>query len=110
MTFGSQTVTLVDLTFGDPDKFGVKEKIPASTDVAGCLFRPLSGEEIVSDTDVIITPYKCTAPPVDAALAADATWELVYSGQTFRITSVEPKPDFSGAIDHVTIICERHIA
>lgn len=106
MRLGSQTVTFVTVTPGTEGRF---ERAPVRTrvNVRGCLFRPLVGSEAVTETDIITRPWECVAPPVAAAVNADATGELEYGGQTYQITSVEPHPDFMRPVHHVTVTAQR---
>lgn len=108
-SFGSQTVTFVTITQGTEGRFE-HQPVPTDVDVDGCLFRPLPGSETVTETDIIRRPWKCTAPPVAAAVNAIATGQLRYGGDTYQITSVEPFPDDFGLVHHVTVIAERQIA
>lgn len=109
MTFGSQTVTFVTVAQGAEGRFE-REKDRTRVDVEGCLFISLPGQETVTETDVIIEWRECTAPPVPAAVNADATGEMEYGGKTYQITSVEPNPDFSGGFHNVTVTGMREIS
>jgi hypothetical protein len=106
VSIGSQTVTFVTISQGTEGRFE-HEPVRTPVDVPGCLFRPLVGSESVTETDIITRPWECIAPPVAAAVNADATGELEYNDQTYKITSVEPHPDFSRPVHHVTVTAER---
>ncbi|BBU22158.1 hypothetical protein AWC32_21580 [Mycobacterium xenopi] len=110
MSFGGQTVTFVTLTdSGNPNRLGMKPQTSTEVPVAGCLFRPLSVKEVVGvNTDIATEIWKCTAPPVPAALAAKASGQLQVDGETYEIMGdPKPHPDLSGAIHHVTIMCQK---
>ena len=108
MAFGGQVVTFVTNTLGAEGRFE-REVTPTSTDVPGCRFRPLGTSEIVAETDLATEVWKCTAPPVAAALNATATSQLVYGGKTYNVTGVEPFTDMAGRPFKVTVIAERYI-
>ncbi|WP_099024319.1 hypothetical protein [Mycolicibacterium palauense] len=77
MEFGDQTVGFVIVTLGEPDPNGVRPPSREQVNVGGCRFRPLRTDETGG---VLTKSWKCTAPPVDAVLAAAAIDELVYDG------------------------------
>jgi hypothetical protein len=108
MSFGGQTVTFVTVTQGAEGRFE-REPVRTPVDVPGCRFRPLGTSEIVTATDLATEVWKCTAPPVDAVLAATASSELVYGGKTYHVTGVEPFTDLAGRPFKVTVIAERYI-
>lgn len=108
MNLGSQTLTLRSVVLGAPGRQGIRAKTYVSTNVSGCLFRPLkSTEPTGGNTDVITQVFKATVPPVPVALAADETYELTYAGADYVITEVKHHPDLSGAIHHVTLLCRK---
>jgi hypothetical protein len=108
MSFGGQTITFVTNTLGTEGRFE-RALVPSEVDVPGCRFRPLGTSEIVSETDLAIEVWKCTAPPVEAVLAATATSQLKYLGKTYQVTGVEPFTDMAGQPFKVTVIAERYI-
>jgi hypothetical protein len=104
---GGQTVTLRSFTNGvTRDRLNQPEKVATDVTVAGCLMRPYRPTEQVTLTDVATEVWRCTAPPVTAALNATAANVLLYQGNTYQIIGVEPFPDLSGVIDHVRITCQ----
>jgi hypothetical protein len=108
MSFGGQTVTFVTITLGTEGRFE-RAPVPSRVDVPGCRFRPLGTSEIVSNTDLATEVWKCTAPPVEAALNATATSQLEYGDKTYHVTGVEPFTDMAGRPFKVTVIAERYI-
>ncbi|MGE2733847.1 hypothetical protein [Mycolicibacterium vaccae] len=80
MEFGEQTVGFVVVVSGEPDGNGVRPKARTQVNVAGCRFRPLRADEAAGLTGVSSKAWKCTAPPDEVVLAADAVGELVYDG------------------------------
>jgi hypothetical protein len=109
VSFGGQTVTFVTVTLGDEGRFERAQDRTVRTDVPGCRFRPLGTSEIVAETDLATEVWKCTAPAVDAVLAATASSELEYGGKTYHVTGVEPFTDLAGRPFKVTVIAERYI-
>lgn len=110
MSFGSQTVTLRSFANGvTRDRLNQLEQTPTDITVAGCLMRPYRPTEQVALTDVATEIWRCTTPPVEATLTATAAGVLLYQGDTYQITGVEPFPDLSGAIDHVRITCQLQV-
>lgn len=110
MSFGGQTITLRSVVLGAAGRQGIKAKTGVSTDVPGCLFRPVqSTEPTGGSTDTITQMFKATCPPVTATLAADETYELDYDGDSYVITEVRKHPDLSGAIHHVSILCRKWV-
>jgi hypothetical protein len=107
-SFGGQTVTFVTISLGSEGRFE-RESVPVRVDVPGCHFRPLGTSEIVAETDLATEVWKCTAPPVDAALNATAASELEYAGKTYHVTGVEPFNDPEGEPYKVTVIADRYI-
>ena len=110
MTFGGQTVTFVTVTESGEIGFGgIREEVRTETSVEGCRFRPLSVDETPEYlTNIATGVWKCTAPPVEAALDAQPDGELNVDGLTYRIKGpVQPKPDMDGTTPHVTILCSR---
>lgn len=112
MTFGPTTVTFVKVIEDDTnrDEWNNPTETRTTTDVPGCMFRPLTfKEQAPVDVDKVTNRWKCTAPPVAAVLAAAATDELIVDGVTYQIEGgVEVFTDFSGPFK-ATIICERQI-
>lgn len=125
MSFGSQTVAFVAVTETGPIGWGgLKAKTRSATPLAGCHFRPASSTETPdAQTDVTTEVWKLTAPP-PAALAVNASGELVYDGTdhpelldldsdagkaaTFQVDGpIMPKYDLAGGVHHVTIMCKR---
>lgn len=109
MRFGSQTVGFVTITAGTRDRLGAAAPVRTTVNVTGCLMRPLSATELITNTDVATEAWRCTAPPVAAALAATATGELVFNGNTYLINGVQSFRGFNGIIDHVRVTCERQV-
>lgn len=108
MILGSQTVVLREFSVGTTkDRLNQAQPVPNNTTVTGCLMRPFRPTEVVTLTDIATNVWRCTAPPVPAALNATAAGELDYDGDTYQIIAVEPFPDFEGVISHVRITCQR---
>ncbi|AAN12670.1 head closure [Mycobacterium phage Omega] len=111
MKFGGQTVTFVTITedLDDRDDYGNPREIRTEVPVPGCRFRPLTAKEKVEfGYNTVADPWRCTAPPVPAVMAAGATGELIYDGVTYEITGgARTFPNFAGKPFKVTIICER---
>lgn len=105
---GGHTVTIAAgaITSG---RLGATTTLGAAVTVSGCFMQPLHVSEKVTETDVAIAFWRCIAPAVPAALAVTATGEIVFNGDTYQITGSKPYSDFSGAVDHVTIECERQV-
>jgi hypothetical protein len=100
MSFGSTTVTFVKIT-EDPssrDRYGNPAQVTNQTDVPGCLFRPQKFTEISPvGTQQTAQTWKCTAPPVAAAMNASATDAIIVNGTTYQvIAGAEVFNDFSG--------------
>lgn len=120
MSFGNQTVVLREFTPGTT-RNRLNQPVPDEHDntVTGCLMRPYRPTEVVTLTDIATEVWWCTAPPDPAALNATAAGVLIYDGTEtpadveenhYQITGVEPFPDFSGAVDHVKITCQRQVS
>lgn len=110
MIFGGQTVTFVTFqATGERGYGGLKSKQPVKTSVVGCRFRPLSVDETPDYLSNVATGiWKCTAPPVDAALNAQSGGAVEVDGVPYQIEGpVMAKPDMSGVVHHVTIMCKR---
>jgi hypothetical protein len=88
------------------DRFNQPEKDETDVTVQGCLMRPFRPTEAVTLTAIATEVWRCTTPPVPAALNATAAGVLLYQGDTYQIIGVEPFPDLSGAINHVRITCQ----
>lgn len=111
MTFGNQTVILREFTNGTTrNRLNQPVPVPHPTTVTGCLMRPWRPSEVVTLTDIATGIWLCTLPPVTAAVNATAAGELDYLGETYQITGVEPYADFSGAVEHVKITCQRQVS
>lgn len=111
MSFGGQTVTVVTFTLDDDeDNYGVKRETEVETDVVGCRFRPLTFTETAqTEFDVSTQVWKCTAPPVEAILAADSTGYLRVDGDTYSIIAgPQLFTDMSGAAFKVTLLATKH--
>lgn len=108
MSLGGQTVTLVAVSEGANDTWGIPAPILTQTPIAGCVFRPLSVEETVAITDKAVQMWELTAEPSAALLAAGPDDRITHDGVTYEIVG-GPKPhaDFSGAISNVTVVCSR---
>lgn len=108
---GGQVVTFVTFTLGDDvDNLGIKSEVPTEVAVSGCHFRPLSASETaqISEIDIATQTWKCTAPPVAAALSADAAGYLKYGGDTYTIVGgAQPFTDLEGRLVKVTILAQR---
>lgn len=112
MSFGGQTVTFVTVTedTNNRDRYGNPALVRAEVDVAGCHFRPLSAKETLGLGDIATDPWKCTAPPVAAALGATVNSEVKHNGITYQvIAGARPYSDFSDSVFKVTIICQRQV-
>lgn len=111
MTFGNQSVVLREFTNGATrNRLNQPVADEHEATVTGCLMRPYRPSEVVTLTDIATEIWLCTLPPVAAALNATAAGELDYLDKTFQITGVEPYADFSGAVDHVKITCQRQVS
>lgn len=112
MSFGGQTVTFVTFTLGAADTLGVKPEIPAEIAVKGCRFRPLSASETAqAEVDVATQVWKCTAPPVPAALTADSTGYLKVDDVTYNIIGgAQPFTDMAGVPFKVTVLAQKQSA
>lgn len=107
MRLGGQTVTLRTFTDGTTrDRLNKPVKVPTNTAVSGVLMRTLSGQETVNLTDVAVQVWRCTLPPVAAALNATAADELDFDGDTYQVTVVEKFFNHRGSADHVRITCQ----
>ena len=112
MSFGNQIVYFVSVTedLNNRDRYGNPARVRTETPVTGCHFRPLTGKEKLEYGDIGIDPWKCTAPPDPAALAATVNSELKVDGVTYQVTlGSRPFQDFN-KLFKVTIICERVIS
>lgn len=112
MSLGGQTVTFVSFTQGaTPDSLGIKTETAVEVAVAGCVFEPLRADETPqTEVDIATQVWRCTAPPVAAALNADATGLLKYNGETFQIVGgARPVSDFSGAVTQVVVLAQRQV-
>lgn len=110
MIFGGETVSFVTFTLSaQPDELGIKAEEPAEVAVTGCRFRPLSATETTqTEFDVATEVWKLTAPPVPAALTADATGYLKYGSETYQIIGgARPFSDLSGRPFKVTILAQK---
>jgi len=113
MTFGGQTVTFVAVTqSGTPGYLGLTGQTRTETAVTGCRFRPVTvAETSDGQTDIAAGMWKCTAPPVAAALAARPDGELKHAGLTYLIEGPpQPKYDLDGSVHHVTVLCRRQVS
>lgn len=112
MTFGNAVVTFVKVAENDSvrDRYGHPAETTTSTDVPGCLFRPVSFKETSPiATQQVLQRWKCTAPPVAAAMGAAATDEVIVDGVTYQIVGgAEVFSDFNGPFK-VTLYCDLQI-
>jgi len=109
--FGRQTVTFVSIT-EDPDirdDYNNPLIVRTETPVPGCRFRPLTAKEKVEiGYSVVSDPWRVTAPPVPAVVAAASIDEVKVDGVTYQITGgVRTFPDKEGRPYKVTVIVER---
>lgn len=112
MTLGAQTVTFVSFTEGaTPDSLGIKPETAVEVEVAGCVFEPLRVDETPqTEVDISTQVWRCTAPPVAAAVNADGTGLLKYGGITYQIVGgARPCRDFAGALSHVVVLAQRQV-
>lgn len=112
MTLGGQAVTFVTVTHsGTPGYLGVTGESRSETVVSGCHFRPAGVSEASDSASVASGRWKCTAPPVSAALNAQPGGEVKCGGLTFLIDGpVMPKRDIDGNLHHVTVMCRRQVS
>lgn len=113
MRFGAQTVTFIAVTEDllNRDRYNNPTEVRTEVDVVGCHFRPLTAKEKLELGDVATDPWKCTAPPDAAVLAAAAVDELKHKGVTYKVIGgVRPFNDFSDRVFKCTVICERTVS
>ena len=100
MSFGSSTVTFVKITedTSTRDRYGNPAQVTTQTDVKGCLFRPEKfKEDSPIATQEVAQTWKCTAPPVAAAMNASATDAMIVDGVTYQVVAgAEVFNDFTG--------------
>lgn len=111
MRFGAQTVNFITITedLNNRDSHNNPVPVETPTPVSGCRFRPLKAEEKIDlGTDKVKDPWKCTAPPVAAAMGAKPGDLVSVDGVKYQIVGL-PRV-FPGALSNqpfkVTIICE----
>lgn len=105
---GQQSVTLVTVSEGAKDAWGIPAPVLTQTTIGGCHFRPLSAEETVALTDSAVEMWRLTADPSTTLLAATAADRIVYNNITYEIVGgVKPHNDFSASVHHVTVDCQR---
>lgn len=110
MRFGRQSVIIVTVTTNPSvrDRYNKSTEVRTETTVTGCRFRPLSAKEKIELGDIVTDPWKCTAPPVAAAINAKAVDEMKVDGITYKIIGgARPFKDQAGRDWKVTIIGER---
>jgi hypothetical protein len=123
VSYGRATVTFLSVTPGDTaDELGTYPMIKTGVDVPGCLHQPVkdtttgSGlgglrrefEEIGSS--IATQWWRTTAPPVAAALAAQASDFLRVGGADYQIVGQPVHfEDFKGRVVKVTILSERQV-
>lgn len=105
MTHGGQSVTLRSFTPGTRDRLNKPAPVAHDAVWAGVLMRPFRGSDDVKLTEIASEVWRCTGAPTAESLTADATCDLVYSGDVYKVWSVEPFPDLSGTVEHVRITC-----
>lgn len=110
MLLGAQTVTLRNYTTTGRDRLNAPVKTAVDTAIPGCSMQPMSVSETVTLTDVETELWKCFLPPVDAALAATTSSEIIYNGMTFQVLGSRPGVDFMGRTDHVALDVKKQIA
>jgi hypothetical protein len=113
MTFGGQTATFVVVSgTGTYDSLGGETVTRTETAVTGCRHRPLRFDETPEwVTNIATQVWKTTAPPVAAAMAANAKAELIVGGVRYRvIAGAEVFTDQAGTPHKVTILSEKQDA
>lgn len=111
--FGNQTVTFVKVSevTATRNRYNEPSTTTTSTDVPGCLFRPLKfKEQPLLRVDKVTNRWRCTAPPADAVLNTTASDEVIVNGITYQMEGdVEVYYDLSGNPFKCSFICEQQV-
>ena len=107
-TFGAQTVILRSYANGvGRNRLNQPDRQPTDVEWRNVSMRPLRATESETLTDVATGVWRCVGEAIPAAVNAKATDEMIFNGDTYQITSVEPFAEMSGAVSHVRITCQR---
>ncbi len=110
MSLAGDTVIFGSFTEGDTaDSLGMTTEVAHETEITGCRFRPLSATETAqTEFDIASEVWKCTAPPVPAALAADVNGYLKFGGEVYQIIAgAQPFTDLDGSSFKVTVLARK---
>lgn len=107
MNPGSDTVTFISQGGSSRDSMGNRITVETPTVVRGCFFQPLRLEDKVSDTQFASSTHRCISPAKSAVLAINPEDRLTYGGVSYRVIGKKVFKDWSGRIDHVTVMCEE---
>lgn len=108
MDFGGDSVEIGKRTAGTKGQWNIPEENVAWVTVSGVRFRPLRSYEKVQLYDKAVEPWKLTAPPVAAVMAANANDLVRHNNRIYEIDGgIEPFTDASGALFKVTVMCKR---
>lgn len=107
---GAQSVTVRNYTTSGRDRLNVPIRVAADTVVPGCAMQPMTVTETVALTDIETELWKCLLPPVAAAMTADTTSEILYSGMTFQVLGARPAVHLMGLTDHIALDLKKQMA
>lgn len=121
MSLGDQTVKVVAITDGAPDRNNVPTLVRTLVTWPGVHFRPLTFKEKVGLVDNIATElWQLTGEPTDQVLAAKSVDEILYDrsadpadvdANRFQIVGgVQPFNDLGPDVFKVTVLCQKQNA
>jgi hypothetical protein len=113
MRFGGQTVTFVSVTedVTQLDRYKKPRRVLTNTDVPGCLFRAMDptfrDEKVDKLGNLVISQWKCTAPPVPAVLNCKPNDQVIVNGVTYEIqVGARVYYTLQGTPFKCTVICQ----
>ena len=108
---GSDVVTFIRREVVGEDRYGNDVRVDHETDIPGCSFQPMWGQEDVGNLDQVIDRWRLFMPAlavIDQLIDPEAVDRIRVAGLLYEING-KPQPwtDLDGNLDHIMVFCKR---